>query len=160
MDREDVLVVLALYLCGPLAIACGAVPTKQASLTTGWELEQYWWRRMWLPVLPAVLVIATLAGWAMQEPDETDEVVSRLAVFFALVFALIWVRAAIRATRALLRIPGGAMTAATVGILWPRVFISPQLMQMVDDPDVVAAAREHEAAHARHADRGAESTPT
>jgi len=151
VGREGVLVVLALCVCGPLTLACAAVPTRNAVLTAGWELERFWWRRVCLPVLPTVLGIALLVGWALQEPEQTDEVVSRIAIWFALVFAPLWIRAGSRAIRSLRRRSQRTVAAATVGILRPRVIISADLEQMVD-PDTLAAAREHEAAHARHAD--------
>jgi hypothetical protein len=151
VDREVVLAVLALCVCTPLAMACGAVPTEHASLPAGWQLERFWWRRVWLPIVPTALAMALLVGWAMQEPDESDEVVTRVAVWLALFFALIWIRAASRAVRSLARASDGGMAAATVGLLRPRVIISPALTRMLD-PNVVNAVREHEAAHARHAD--------
>src|SRR5262249_41912742 len=107
-------------------------------------------RRVCLPVLPTVLGLALLAGWALQEPEQTDEVVSRVAVWLALLFAPGWIRACSRAVRSL-RSPPKSITAATVGMLRPRVVISTQLEQMVDS-HALAAAREHESAHARHAD--------
>lgn len=151
MEREIVLAVLTPSVCGPLAVACGALPTERAAAPAGWQLERFWWRRLWLPVLPMALTIALLAGWAIQEPEQSDEIVSRGAVWLALCFALLWVRAGSRAVRSLQRGTRTGMAAGTVGILRPRVVISPQLMQIAE-PAILAAVREHEAAHVRHAD--------
>jgi beta-lactamase regulating signal transducer with metallopeptidase domain len=68
-----------------------------------------------------------------------------LAAFFAAHAA----RALLRAKRALKA--EGEPLAATLGLLRPRVFISPRLAASLDS-NALEAAREHERAHARHRD--------
>jgi hypothetical protein len=65
-------------------------------------------------------------------------------------FALLFVRAAIRAVWSLLRDEGEVVTA-TVGLLRPRVLFSPYLAKALDDRTIEAALA-HERAHARHRD--------
>jgi hypothetical protein len=150
VDREVVLVVLALCVCGPLAVACGAVRTEHASIASGGALERFWWRRLWFPLLPSLTVLSLLLGWALQEPDASDEGLRVHLFVIALPFALIWARATGRAVWALRR-QRSAAPVETIGLWRPQIRISPTFAATVDGP-VLAAAHAHELAHGQHRD--------
>jgi Zn-dependent protease with chaperone function len=150
MDREIVFWVLAGLVCGPVAAVFGLLAPGFSKILSGRELERRTWARLWLPLFPAALLFAVLAGWALQEPDKSDERVVLPAVLGAAPFALIWIRAACRALRSL-RTSTRQVPAATVGILRPKIFISPALRTRLD-PRALRAVEEHEAAHQRHRD--------
>lgn len=149
MDRELLLVTLTLALCGPALLGSGLVTAPQASERNAYRLERLLWIRLWLGLLPAALLFGLLLGWALQEPDESDERVSVALVLTILPFAGIWLRAFVRAVVALRH--RHAVLAGTIGILRPRVIIAPALTAELDDSEV-AAVRAHEEAHSRHFD--------
>jgi hypothetical protein len=149
MDRELMLATLACLLCGPLLLAAGAVRTRAGAAGDERAGERAAWRRIWLPLRPAALVLAFLAGWAIQEPEAAEGMGPALAGAAAL-FSLVAVRALVRAARAL-RAPARGAVAMTAGLLRPRVFIAPELAARLDER-ALRAALEHEAAHARHRD--------
>jgi hypothetical protein len=148
VDREIVFVALACVLDGPMLCAGSWWPLR--AITTGApdHDERRYVRQLWVPILPAALVLAALSGWAVMEPEHAEIVPWPLLVAGA-AFGLIWLRAAVRALRAL-RTSRDA-PAATFGLLRPRAFISPILATVVDS-HAVAAALAHEAAHVRHRD--------
>ena len=150
MDREIVLGVLTGLVCGPVAVTFSLLPPASRRGLSGREMERRLWSRLWLPLFPAALLFTVLAGWALQEPDSSDERVVFPALLGAAPFILIWIRAACRALRSL-----GTSTsqvhAATIGILRPRVFISYELRARLD-PQALRAVEEHERAHLRHRD--------
>jgi len=150
VDREIVLGVLILLLCGPMLLLAGAVPLTVGVAKSGRQLESNAWTRLWVPLVPSALAFLVLLGWALQEPDVSDERILPFAFVVALPFGAVVLRALIRAVLAQRRIPGHPI-AATVGLLRPRVVISRQLAEALD-ADALAAAHEHEAAHARHHD--------
>lgn len=149
MNRELVLAALAAFVCGP-ALLLGGLMGARPTERDPFEVERRAWDRLWLPLLPAALLLALLVGWALQEPDASDEVVAPFVDAIALSFALVWLRAWVRALRALAapRRPPGA---ATIGLFRPRVIIAPELAAVLD-PRALAAVAAHEAAHARHRD--------
>jgi beta-lactamase regulating signal transducer with metallopeptidase domain len=65
-------------------------------------------------------------------------------------FALIFARTVWRAARSL-TISRTHLTIATVGFFRPRIIVSPQFAEAIDK-QALAAAMEHEGAHARHRD--------
>ena len=133
MDRELVLAALIAVVVGPLIAAVAALR----------------WRSIWAPVIPAALALSLLLGWALVEPEDAEPVpIWALAV--ALPVALVWGRAILRSLRAL-RYPGGPVAADTVGLVRPRVRIARWFSDSLDAP-ALAAAIEHERAHARHRD--------
>jgi hypothetical protein len=152
MSRELVLFVVALSLGGASLTACGFLPAKAEDLHggSGLDLEQVAWRRLWLPVLPALAVFAVLIGWASQEPPQTDELLTGSAALVALPLVWIAVRALVRAARALAD-RTGAGPAGTAGVLRPRVFVNDAFCAELDQPSL-AATYAHEHAHARHRD--------
>ena len=125
MDREIVLGILIALLCGSALTAAGwypvGVPTTAAS---GCSLERRAWRRLWLPFVPAVLLLAALCGWALVEPEQAERVPTCL-LWAAVPFAAVLTRAVWRAVRAL-RKTQPAVTIGTVGLLRPRMIVSPR----------------------------------
>ena len=154
MSRDLVLATLAFVLGGAGVWLTSWVPglleASEDARVGGRRLERRCWRRLWLPALPAATALATLFGWALQEPSVTDE---RLLPFVALVvvpLGLLWLRCAWRAAAAL-RAPRPMPMVATLGLLRPRVVVAEDLERVLD-PRAFAAALAHERAHVRHFD--------
>ena len=150
MRRECLLSILVALFGGTMIVACGWWPSREASGGSARHLERLRWRRIWLPLVPALIVAAWLSGWALAEPDPTPEKASMLLILASVPFALLFVPAAIRVVWSLLRDEGEVVTA-TVGLLRPRVLFSPYLAKALDDRTIEAALA-HERAHARHRD--------
>ena len=150
MDRELVFAFLVAALCGVVLIASGwwwpAGLDDQAHTS---NTERWTWWRIWTPFAPATFVFALLCGWWITEP-RSAEPVPKAVMLAALPFAVIFGRAAWRATRAL-SLPRHHLSIATVGLLRPRIVLSPQFAKALDK-DALEAAREHERAHVRHFD--------
>jgi hypothetical protein len=173
MNRELVLTVLALDLGGSAyvlgGIGTGAagkwmrrrsraldLPAEPIVELSTFELERRAWRRIWAPLWPCLGVLAFLFGWAIHEPEGGAQALPVLAFLFALPFALLAVRAALRAVRSAAAAAQvvhakAKPLAMTVGLWRPRTLISPILRDALDDA-ALAAVREHEAAHVRHRD--------
>jgi BlaR1 peptidase M56 len=150
MERECCLSMLISLIGGTTLLACGWWPVADGRVSSARRLEEINWRRIWQPVLPALAVAAWLCGWALVEPDPVPEKVPVLLLLMSLPFALLFVRAAVRATCSLIGDQGDPATA-TVGLLRPRIVFSPHLARRLDDQQVEAALQ-HEWAHARHRD--------
>jgi Zn-dependent protease with chaperone function len=149
MDRELVLAVLAALLGGVTLTLAGWWPAGAPDLSGGRAAERKAWRRLWLPFVPALFTLAALAGWALNEPADAERV-PNLLIWGALPFTVVFLRAAWRALRSLQTRTTG-LPAATVGLLRPRVLVSQRIVQALD-PAALAAALEHERAHAHHRD--------
>lgn len=151
MDRELVLAILALAVGGLALELCGWWPAAvtRSKPSSGRHVERLAWRRIWGPLLPTAMVLASLAGWALVEPEAAEPVPARL-ILVALPFAMLLVRAAARSLRAMLPVDRTPL-AATLGFVRPRVVISARLIAALDEP-ALNAARAHEEAHARHRD--------
>ena len=148
MDREFLLALLALLSTGPALLLSGWWPIAKRRPRENLT-EQKAWKQMWIPLLPAALCVAALAGWALAEPDEAEPLPSGVVVI-ALSFAFLWARAGLRAIRSA-RPRQVEPPAAAVGLFWPRAVLSPALEAELDEA-ARAAARAHEAAHVRHLD--------
>src|SRR5207245_115803 len=92
--------------------AFGLWPARRPVGGSGDRLERIQWRRIWLPVVPAALTLAVLIGWGLQEPNQTDELVRDEVGIAAACFAVVWLRALVRALRALARVAGSARAGA------------------------------------------------
>lgn len=149
MDREPLFGVLALVFCGPALWAGALIRQAPARARSARELERLRWLQLWRGTVPASLVFALLIGWALREPDDA-EVAPLIALTAAVPFAVVWGRALLRAGRSFLARPP-VETAATVGLLAPRVVVAPHFAASLDAA-ALAAALKHEAAHARHRD--------
>ena len=150
MERECFLSILVALLGGTMILACSWWPAPDSGGGSARYLERLRWRHIWLPLVPALIVTAWLCGWAFAEPDPTPEKASIVLILASVPFALLFVRAAIRAVWSLVRDEGDVVTA-TVGLLRPWVLFSPYLAKALDDR-TIEAALEHERAHARHRD--------
>jgi hypothetical protein len=135
---------------GTTLLGFGWWPVAHLQSRSARRLENITWRRIWLPVVPALTVAAALCGWALVEPDPVPERVPWSLMLMTLPFALLFARAAFRSGCALLAIQVDPATA-TVGILRPWIVFSPHLAKRLSDRQVEAAL-EHERAHARHRD--------
>jgi hypothetical protein len=135
---------------GTTLLACGWWPAARVRGSSALRLEEITWRRVWLPVAPALAVAAWLCGWALTEPDPVPERVPISLVLTAAPFALLLARAVVRAGWSLI-VDQGDPATATVGLLRPWIVFSPHLARRLDEGQVNAVL-EHERAHARHWD--------
>jgi hypothetical protein len=145
---------MVLVLCGAGAWLTGWLPLRRASVdgsaASARQLEAQAWQRIWLTLLPAAIALATMFGWALQEPGVTDEPLLPTAALFALPVGALWLRSGFRAWRALRR-PPDMPPIATVGLLRPRTLVE-EGVDCALDPDAMEAAIAHEDAHRRHRD--------
>ncbi len=148
MDRDVVLVCLALVLGGAATAAASSWARRRAVQAAAQD-EAAAWRRLWLPLTPAAAAWSFLLGWAVQEPDLSDERLGLAWLSAAALFGMIVARAVVRTVRS--AASRRTEAAATVGLLSPRVVIAPGLLSRLDD-EAIRAVLEHEAAHARHRD--------
>jgi hypothetical protein len=149
MNRELVLAILVVLLCGTALAAAGWCPTGSPVASSGRALERRAWRRMWAPFGPAVLMFAALCGWALVEPERAEPIPTCL-LWAALPFGAVLTRAA---WRALWSLTGSHqdLAVATAGFFRPRIIVSPRIAEALDR-HALAAAFAHEQAHARHWD--------
>lgn len=149
MDREVLFVALVLTVAGPLFWLGGLVPFRARLRRSGCASEAAHWRALWLPAVAPLIALATLAGWAVLEP-ENAEPIGFMGLVSSTGSLLVWVRAALRAVRSVApRATGGP--AATVGLLRPRVILDPAFVAQLDEHEL-RAVRAHEEAHRRHGD--------
>jgi Zn-dependent protease with chaperone function len=150
MERETLLSMLILLL-GGLALHLFAFRiATPLSLSGAARRERLAWRRLWLPLVPVLIVAAWLCGWALSSPDPVPAHVGAVLFLGCGAFALLLVRAGARSVWALLA--GGPQPGiATFGLFRPRVVLSKDFAMRLDEREV-AAALEHERAHARHRD--------
>lgn len=151
MERESLLCILIVLLGGLLLQPLVWWPSARLEDLPPVELERRSWRRLWYPVVPALLAAAWLCGWALREPDPVRDPLDRWVLLTAwLPFGLIFARAAARAVWSLLRNPVDC-GISTVGLIQPQVLFSPFLAKQLED-GVIRAALAHERAHAIHRD--------
>lgn len=153
MSRDLVLVMVAFVLGSGAIWLAGWCPAGTEIVrpgVSGGALERRSWRHLWLTALPAAVLVATLIGWGLQEPEQTDELLRPLVVLLAAPAGWIWLRALARALLAL-RSPQRRPAIATVGILRPTMVIDDGIRERLGDR-VTAAAVAHERAHARRRD--------
>ena len=149
MDRELVLAILSSLLCGGALMACAPWATDLPDPVNAISAERQAWRRLWLPFVPALLVLGALAGWAINEPAAAERVPNGL-LWAAVPFGLLFFRAGLQVIRGLCP-KRYELSAATVGLFRPRIVISPRIMESLDATGLRAVV-EHEKAHARHFD--------
>ncbi len=149
MDRELVLAVLAALLGGGALTLAGWWPAGTAVAAQDHACERRAWRRIWLPFTPALMTLGALAGWALNEPQDAERV-PNLLLCAAIPFVVIFLRAGWRAVRSL-RACNDDYAVATVGLIRPRIMVSPRIVKVLDAA-VLAAALAHERAHVRHRD--------
>jgi hypothetical protein len=148
MNRELAFAILVSALCGGVVMAAGWWPFREILTSSGRALERRAWLRMWVSFGPALVLFVVLCGWVLVEPAQTERLPSGL-LLSALPFAVILVRAVSRAIGSLaLR---QEVTAGTIGLFRPRIILSADVVRALDER-ALAAALEHERAHARHRD--------
>lgn len=152
MSRDLVLATMVVVLCGAGAWLASWVPVGEPGGRglSGRQLEARSWRRIWLTLLPAGIALATMSGWAWQEPSVTDELLLPTAALVVVPIGLLWLRCAVRACVALRR-PREMPPLATVGLLRPRVVVAEDVRGTLD-PAALVAALAHERVHVRHRD--------
>lgn len=153
MERELTLATVSLAACGSALLVGGALASASSARSEdAAELERACAGRVLRPLALAALVFAALLGWGLQEPDMTDEALSPWMLAPALLVALVWARALVRAALSLVSAAReSAGPARTVGLLRPRVVVSPALRASLDASELRAVLA-HEQAHARHRD--------
>ena len=151
MERESLLTVLLILFGGLVIQPFALIPPQAESERWDCNMERRAWLKLWLPIMPALLVAAWLCGWALREPDPVDDPLGRLVLIGACFpFGVVTVRAVLRAIWALFREPVDA-GISTVGLFRPRILFSPFLAKSLDE-GMLHAAWQHEQAHARHYD--------
>jgi hypothetical protein len=148
VDRELLVIALTALVGGSVAWLLAPLGGSENS-GPAWLRERRAWRQLIAPLLAITCGTAMLVGWAVQEPEVSDE---RLAMFAWVVAGLVlalWARAAVRLVRSVLARP--RLPIAVVGLARPRIIVDPRLRQALD-ADAFAAALAHEAAHVRHRD--------
>ena len=149
MDREVLLALLACAIVGPALLVAGAWPQRCAQASSARQWERAAWRAVWTPVVPAAIALSMLLGWAAMEPANAEALPAPLIGMSAL-FAIVWMRALIRAGKAARR-RRSHMAAGTVGLWRPRIIVASDFVARLDT-DEVRAVYAHEAAHVRHRD--------
>jgi hypothetical protein len=114
-----------------------------------WQREQRAWRLLLAPIVMIALGSAMWLGWALQEPEDSDERFAALDWMVAALVLALWARALARLARSIVARP--ALPIAVVGIALPRIVVDPELQRLLD-ADAFAAALAHEATHVRHRD--------
>lgn len=151
MERELLFGGLLPLVCGPLLVLSAWLPTgKPPRAQDSTTAERRAWLRLWARLLPAAAAWAGLLGWALVEPDPSDEALAGWRLALVVLLLIPWVRAAARAAWAL-RSPGAVRGAMTVGLFRPQVRVDPEFAAAVDDR-ALAAAVAHEQAHVAHLD--------
>jgi hypothetical protein len=149
VDRELVLLILGAVTLGPLLLRAGMQRRVHAHPIGACALERTCWQQIWAPLVPSAIVCGALVGWVVIEPEEA-EVLPLPLIVLAAPFLFVWMRATVRAIWSLRR-PRSVATAATIGLIRPRVIVASDFLQAID-PDVAGAVAAHEAAHAWHRD--------
>ncbi len=151
MERETLLSILIMLLGGLALQLFVWWPSMSPAQLPPARLERRSWRRVWYPIVPTLLVAASLCGWALREPDPVrDPLDPWVLVAVWAPFGLIFARAAARGVWSLLRSPIDC-GVSTVGLIQPQVVFSPFLAKQLEE-GVIRAALAHERAHAMHRD--------
>jgi Zn-dependent protease with chaperone function len=150
VERESLLATLIVLMGGLALQLFAAWPGRIRRRSAARQLEQRHWLALWWPMAPALTVAAWLCGWALSQPDPVPGHVGRLVFIAAFPFAIVGGRAVARALWALCHSPH-AYGIATVGLIWPRIVVAPELEESLDER-ALQAALAHERMHVRHRD--------
>lgn len=150
MERESLLSLLIMVLGGITLQLYAAWPWRDPRTSASQRAERVQWLALWWPAAPTLISAAWLCGWALSQPDPVLDPVSWILFAACVPFAVVFVRALLRAIWSLARSPGN-FGVATVGILRPHIVFAPQLAKRLDDR-AIEAALAHERAHVRHRD--------
>jgi Zn-dependent protease with chaperone function len=151
MPLPDVFLLLAAALFGAVVWIAAAIADAQAVTRPLAACEGVaWWHAVW-PALAGLLGIAFVAGWAHREPNPSDEDVALAGCALAVVVGAVFVRALVRALRALRQTGYSEIPIVTIGLLRCRILVSVSFVRLAS-PEVLAAAFAHEVAHVRGRD--------
>ncbi len=153
MDRELVLIVLVLLLAGGGALLAAAAmprPRSADARASARAVEHRAASRLAFPVLPSLLVLAALIGWASVEPTHAERLPWWTFVAAAPV-VVVWTRAIVRAALGARHRAGAVRTAATIGLWRPVVVVATEFSEVLDE-QARAATLAHERAHVVHRD--------
>lgn len=114
-----------------------------------WLQERRAWRALLAPLVVITMGSAIWIGWALQEPETSDERLAVLDWVVATLVLALWARALVRFVRATAGRP--ATPISVVGLFSPRIVVDARFQRALDQ-DAFAAALAHEAAHVRHRD--------
>src|SRR5260370_31973842 len=124
MDREYCLSFLIALVGGTTLLACGWWPVADGRIRSARGLEKITWRRIWLPVAPALAVASALCGWAVLEPDPVPEGGPISLILMSTPILLLFAQAAVRSGSALMTDPCDPRTT-TAGLPRPSIASSP-----------------------------------
>ncbi len=150
MERETLLTMLSIFLCGLALQLFAILPGRVRGQSASRRLERLHWLALWWPTAPALTVAAWLCGWALSQPDPVPNHVGPLVFMATVPFGLLGGRALVRAAWALWSSPRN-YGIATMGLLRPQIVIAPELAQTLDERALRAAVA-HERTHVRHRD--------
>ena len=150
MERESLLATLIVLLGGAALQLFAVWPGRIDTHSAARQRERVLWLALWWPAAPALTVAAWLCGWALSQPDPVPKHVGGVIFVAVLPFVLVGTRALLRATWSLCRSPRDH-GIATIGLLWPRIVVAPELTRILDER-AFEAALAHERAHLRHRD--------
>jgi len=143
MEREMLLSILATALFGVMVWLAAALTSRvRARSLESLSRASF---DLLLPVLLGLMAVAFCVGWALREPDPTDEWATRPIFALAGLSLLAALRALWRAIGAW-RVSPGDVPIATMGLWRPRVVVSPAFSEAASE-DVLRAALAHEEAH-------------
>ncbi|NOZ87267.1 MAG: hypothetical protein GXP49_13570 [Deltaproteobacteria bacterium] len=144
MEREELLCLLSTALFG-MAVWVAALALDKFPSRPVISERRAWWALV-APLFVGLMTTAFLAGWALQEPDPTDEWASGLTWAIAGWMSAGLIRALWRSWLAA-RTPRLENTpVATLGLFRHRIVVSPVFVEAAG-PAVLAAALSHELAH-------------
>jgi len=149
MDPELVLAVVATALFVVIVWLAALVQSRLAS--SAHEPEPRAWWVLVRPLIIWALAFAFLWGWSLREPNPTDERASLRLDLLATVAVVVALRALLRGLRALRSTSRQRLPIATVGLLRPRIVVSPSFLSGASE-EVVQAALSHERAHVERRD--------
>ncbi len=150
VERESLLTILIVFLGGVTLQLFAAWPWSDGNASASRRVERRRWLALWWPAAPTSVVAAWFCGWALSQPDPVRDPVGPFLFIACVPFAVVAVRAVVRAAWSLARSPGDC-GVATVGLLRPHIVFAPQLAKRLDDR-AIEAALAHERVHVRHRD--------
>lgn len=150
MERETLLALLLLSLGGLTLQLLACIRTEYPTGPHRGSDERACWFALWWRAMPPLGVTAWLFGWALTQPDPVRTHVGAPIFLIVAPVTVIVCRAVLRAVWAVCR-PTDGYLIATVGLLHPRVVVSPRLYAVLD-PLALQAALAHERQHQLHLD--------
>ena len=150
MEREDFLTIAALCFGGVALLSTGFVWSRRAC-EGPLAAEALAWRRLWVPLAPALFVVSLLVGWWLQADDMTSDDLESGVFVLAVPGLLITARAVLRAVLSAVRARSAQAAAVTIGLIKPKIIVAASFVAELS-PGALAAVTAHEEAHRRHHD--------